>query len=186
MNPAAPAPPTPAGLTNDEWRLIRLVRCSGEFMIGALLIDVSRKLLARYPIDRLPRDPDKAKAEAAEEMEWELEDRLRRTMPYDSNLTDIRNYDWPLIEEAWGEGDDFVDALLGSSNDDDSLADQLVDSYLKGAEEYGVPLAVGFGATDEEMREDLMLEAKAMILGWRMKIVEVLESRSGERSLQHD
>jgi len=80
-----------------------------------------------------------------------------------------RSVPWPLVEEAWGEGEDLADALLGSSDSDEALAQQLVESYVRGAEQIGVSL------DNEEMRVGLLDEARFMLVQWRAKIIRLLE-----------
>jgi hypothetical protein len=105
-------------LSKDELRLLRLFCCLNSDERHETLRTITERLLKRYPVDpslHHYQNPDRA---GQEELQEALEERLFRAMPYDSSLTDLRDYDYPLVEHAWGEGEDFLEVLLGSSDND--------------------------------------------------------------------
>jgi hypothetical protein len=50
-----------------------------------------------------------------------------------------------------------------------------VESYLEGIHEFALPLLTDFGASEEEMRADLLQEAIQFLHEWRERIVAQLE-----------
>src|SRR5215510_13528 len=162
-------------LSTDESRLLRLFRCLISNERHETLRTLTERLLKRYPVDpSLPhyQNPERA---GKGELEEALEERLFRAMPYASSLTDLRDYDYPLVEHAWGEGEDFLEVLLGSSDNDAAYAEELVESYLEGIHEFALPLLTDFGASEEEMRADLLQETIQFLHEWRERIVAQLE-----------
>ena len=184
-----PLPPN-EDLSTDESRLLRLFRCLISNERHEMLCTLTERLLKRYPVDPSLHHYQNPERAGKEELEEALEERLLRTMPYDSSLTDLRDYDYPLVEHAWGEGEDFLEVLLGSSGNDAAQAEALIESYLEGAYEFDLPLLTDFGASEEEMRADLIQEAIQFLHEWRERIVAQLEqgafpTRRHERNRSH-
>ena len=168
-----------SGLSDDEWRLIRLFRLLDAGDRGKTLRNVGERALSIYSVEPYQHLAENPKEAARDDLTTDLEWRLRAAMPYDSTLCNLRDYDYPLIENGLGEGEDFLDAILGTSDEDECLADRLVASYLDGAKEYDEPLMTEFEASQQEMEEELHGEAKKLLREWRERIVSLLERRMG-------
>jgi hypothetical protein len=162
-------------LSKDELRLLRLFRCLNSDERHETLRTIAESLLRQYPVDPSLRHYHNPERAGMEELQEALEGRLLRAMPYDSSLTDLCDYDYPLVEHAWGEGGERIEVLLGSSDNDAAYAEELVESSLEGVHEVALPLLTDFGASEEEMRADLIQEAKEFLHKWRERIVAQLE-----------
>jgi class 3 adenylate cyclase/DNA-binding winged helix-turn-helix (wHTH) protein len=147
---------------------------TAEFLYETLRT-IAESLLRKYPGDPSLRHYHNPERAGMEELQKALEDRLLRAMPYDSSLTDLCDYDYPLVEHAWGEGGERIELLLGSSDNDAAYAEELVESYLEGVHEFALSLPTDFGASEEEMRADLIQEAKEFLHKGRERIVVQLE-----------
>ena len=174
----------PDGLSDDEWRLVRLFRRLHPTDRSNILRHTAERLLAKYPLASyyFSKDPKKAaENELNEEIDW----RLRLIQPSTLYITDLCDYDWHIEEEGWPEG--VADVLLGSSDDDDNAAESLVEAYLEGARRYDVPLQTDFRdaecsleEAEKDMREDLYKEALKFIEVWREEVVTALEIASSQ------
>ena len=101
-----------------------------------------------------------------EELSDPIAERLYRVIPYDSQITDLHDYDYNVAEIAWEVEDEVADILLGRSKYDEDAACHLVKVYLEEANKFDIPLPTEFGVTEDEMRVDLKDEAlKLLILG---------------------
>ena len=170
-------------LTDDEKRLVRLFRCLDSRGKDKILIEAAMRLLRVTPIGNHYFSQN-AVEDKLEELADPIAERLYGMMPYDSTLTDLYDYDYRVAEIAWEVDEEVVDVLLGTSKYDEEAADQLVDIYLKGANEYSIRLLTEYGATEDEMRADLKDEALKLINSWREKILNTIEER--RRSKQSD
>ena len=108
-----PLPPN-EDLSTDESRLLRLFRCLISNERHETLRTLTERLLKRYPVDPSLHHCQNPERAGKEELEEALEERLFRAMPYDSSLTDLRDYDYPLVEHAWGESEDFLAGVYGA------------------------------------------------------------------------
>jgi len=163
----------PNELSSDEWRLVRLFRCLDTAARSEVLRETAARLLTERSLDpyiHLSKDPELS---ATEEIAEDLEERLKRAMPYDSYLAGLRDYDFDFVEVAL-DGD-IVKLLLGTSDNDDWAADSLVYAYIDGANQLALPLPADFDVTPDEMRNDLKQQALKFIRSWREQIVEILE-----------
>ena len=121
-----------------------------------------------------------------EELAAPIAERLYRAIPYDSQITDLHDYDYHVAEFAWEVEDEVADILLGTSKYDEEAANHLVEIYLEGANEFDIPLPTEFGATEDEMRVDLKDEALKLINSWREKILNTIEERRGSKQSDTD
>ena len=95
---------------------------------------------------------------------------------------DLLNEDFDVTEHGWRDsGVDIAEAILGTSEDDEELADQLVRAYLEGAEKYDVSLSIDFAEpeeeseAEEEMLKHLHRQSLTLIKDWRERIMQHLE-----------
>lgn len=172
-------------LTDDEKRLVRLFRCLDSRGKDKVLIETTLRLLRVTPIGDhyFSQNPVQ---DRLEELADPIAERLYGMMPYDSELTDLYNYDYRVAEIAWEVEDEAVDVLLGTSKYDEEAANQLVEVYLKGANEFSIPLPTEFDATEDEMMADLKDEALKLIRAWREKILNTIEERRGSKQSDTD
>jgi len=108
-------------------------------------------------------------------------------------LTDLYNYDYPLLEAAWPEG--IAETLLNSSKNDEAAAEDLVRAYLEGDNECDEPLPTDYRddydnpeTFEQEIRDDLKQEATRFIRSWREQLLvnlEQLKTRSMNERDQH-
>lgn len=172
-------------LTDDEKRLVRLFRCLDSRGKDKVLIETALRLLRVTPIGNhyFSQNPVQ---DRLEELADPIAERLYGMMPYDSELTDLHDYDYHVAEIAWEVEDEAADILLGTSKYDEEAANHLVEVYLEGAYEFNVPLSTEFGATEEEMIADLKDEALKFINSWREKILNTIEERRGSKQSDTD
>ena len=172
-------------LTDDEKRLVRLFRCLDSRGKDKILIETALRLLRVTPIgDRyFSQNPVQ---DGFEELADPIAERLYGMMPYDSYLTDLHDYDYHFAKIAWEVEDEVADILLGTSKYDAEAANQLVEAYLEGANEFSIPLPTEFGATEDEMMADLKDEALKLINSWRKKILNTIEERRGSKRSDSD
>ena len=172
-------------LTDDEKRLVKLFRCLDSRGRDKVLIETTLRLLRVTPIGDhyFSRNPVQDKLE---ELADPIAERLYRVIPYDSQLTDLHDYDYHVAEIAWEVENEAVDILLGTSKYDAEAANHLAEVYLEGANEFSIPLPTEFGATEEEMMADLKDEALKLINSWREKILNTIEERRGLKQSDPD
>ena len=172
-------------LTDDEKRLVRLFRCLDSRGRDKVLIETTLRILRVTPIDdhRFAQNPAQNRLE---ELSDPIAERLYRVIPYDSQITDLHDYDYHVAEIAWEVEDEVADILLGTSKYDEDAAYHLVEVYLEGANEFDIPLPTEFGVTEDEMRVDLKDEALKLINSWREKILNTIEERRGSKQSDTD
>ena len=149
------------------------------------MIETTLRILRVTPIDDhyFSQNPVQ---DGLEELADPIAERLYRVIPYDSQITDLHDYDSHVAEIAWEVEDEVADTLLGTSKYDDEAACHLVEVYLEGANEFDIPLPTEFGATEDEMRADLKDEALKLINSWREKILNTIEERRGSKQSDTD
>ena len=172
-------------LTDDEKRLVRLFRCLDSRGKDKILIEAAMRLLRVTPIGNHYFSQNSVQ-NRLEELADPIAERLYGMMPYDSELTDLYDFDYRVAEIAWEVEDEAADILLGSSKYDEEAANHLVEVYLEGANEFNIPLPTEFDATEEEMMADLKDEALKFINSWREKILNTIEEQRGSKQSDTD
>ncbi|MDF0649997.1 MAG: hypothetical protein P0121_00815 [Nitrospira sp.] len=120
---------------------------------------------------------------ARDELQSEIDDRLKEVWPVHCNLLGLLDYDFDVTQEGWQEASISVaKVILGSAENDDEFGQMLVEAYLEGARKYDVPLPIDFIDPEENeeetvqaMREDLQREAVAFIKSWRENVIRRFE-----------
>ena len=161
-------------ITDDETRLLRQFRCLDSNGRHWILKEAALRILrvtsvGNYHFYAHPEQEERR------ELSESIAERLYREIPYDSYLTDLHDYDYHIAEIAWDS--DVEEHLLGISDFDEKAAEWLVDAYLSGVNEFGLYLPTDFGATEDEMMDDLRKEALKLIHSWREGILTNIEKR---------
>ena len=164
---------------------MRLFRCLDSRGRDKVLIETTLRILRVTPIDdhRFTQNPAQNRLE---ELSDPIAERLYRVIPYDSQITDLHDYDYNVAEIAWEVEDEVADILLGRSKYDEDAACHLVKVYLEEANKFDIPLPTEFGVTEDEMRVDLKDEALKLINSWREKILNTIEERRGSKQSDTD
>lgn len=173
-------------LTGDEWRLIRLYRCLDGGDQDQILATTSEKLMETYSIDphrKLYESPEEA---LRKELSEPVDDRVSRVWPGgwpDQRIVDLDNVGDPgiFLEDNLP---DVAEVILGTSGSDKAAAESLSESYLAAAERYDIPLPTEFGATEDEMWEDLVSDFCGFLNEWRERIIRTIEEQVHQRADQ--
>lgn len=174
------------GVSDDEWRLIRLFRCMTIPERHDVLVSVGQTLMRRYSVD-----PHLGRFSPAEEtMKEELSP--ENVEDFDGRLIEAWPATWPgqlwLDLDMTDDARDFLhEALyhevsyrvLGTADFDEHTADSLAESFL----EHPLVVSEGvlpteFGATQEEMRADLEADFVGFLRAWRERVVATIERQS--------
>jgi len=169
------------GLSQDEWRLVRLFRCVNQEARQQTLVELAKSLLMPIIMESLKDQKDNIVQLSKDELDEELNERLGDLRPCDSEPFDLLNEDFDVTEHGWRDsGVDIAEAILGTSEDDEELADQLVRAYLEGAHKHVIPLSIDFAEpgeesqAEEEMLRHLHSQALTLIKDWRERIMQRL------------
>ncbi len=173
-------------LTGDEWRLIRLYRCLDEGEQDQLLVAACERLMETYSIDPLRKPCGSPEEALRKELSESVDDRVSRVWPGgwpDQHLVDLDNVGDPgfFLEVNLP---DVAETILGTSGSDKATAESLSESYLTAAERYDIPLPTEFGATEDEMWEDLVSDFCGFLREWRERIIRTIEQQVHERADQ--
>jgi|CXWL01.1.fsa_nt_gi hypothetical protein len=172
-----------SAISEDEQRLVRLFRCLTNEARTKTLQRLGNRLMMEAAID-LDVSSFKSPEEAArEELQEEIDDRLKRLMPVHCVLVDLLDYDYDVTEYGWRDASiSIAEVILGSGENDDEFADMLVDAYLQGANRYDVPLPCDFAEPEisraeavQDMRQYFQQEALTFIKKWRENVIRQFE-----------
>lgn|GEM_PF-5782865 len=157
-------------ISKPETVLTRLLLCLDEQQKNTLQIGGAIALIKRIAGIEDTDNVDQAASE------W-----LYAQIPNSSDFTELHNYDYHPAKLAWDT--DVLDVLFGvnSEKSDQLYAEQLVVEYLRGAEEFDIPLPCDFNRElrkEEaygEMVRDLQQQAIKLIKEWRENVIRRIE-----------
>lgn len=176
----------PPGLTDDEWRLVRMYRCMDGAERDDTLIAMCHALMLRYPLwpgeDEEPPDPAQCPRIELSPGDWDsLADCLWGTWPNDwpgRQFVELSHTADPgfWIRAVLADGLDRF--LLGSSQHDEGSAEWLSELYLLDEDVQFVHRVAGYEMAWEEMKADATRELIGFLHEWREQVVQGLETLS--------
>lgn len=175
----------PAGLTDDEWRLLRLFRCMDPGEADRTLLEAAASLFHWYldPQRRWSID-DFLEYLRQKRMPWDVEDvkghllAIRPADWPDRRLVDLNVFPDPGLALAKASPEWFCYTVLGGSVLDHDAANELVQLYLERCKDCGVTLPTASGEHDEDIRAGLRADFLGFIREWRERVIAAVEEEA--------